>query len=100
MWTKIFLYFPDTDLLGGFIAPNAANFWDRNLSDKITTSYLSFRLSNVCSISFLVGLTGYSGRINLIMLLPILTIYNFLFYMNFYLNILLSFSSAVKDSSL
>lgn len=82
------------------MAPNAANFWDRNVSDSISASYLSFRISNICSISFLVGLTGYGGRINFIILVPLLTIYSFFFYLNFYLNILLSFSTAVKDHSL
>lgn len=82
------------------MAPTAINFWDRGTTDNISNSYLSFRISNLCSVSFLVGLTAYSGRINAIFLLPILTFYNLAYYFMLYLNILLSFSVEIKANSL
>ena len=47
------------------VAPNASEFWLKSSESAITPSDITFRLSNLCSVSFLLGISGLIGRITL-----------------------------------
>lgn len=66
---------------------------------KATASFMSFRLSNLCSTSYLVGMTAYSGRVSIQKLALSLPIFCFIFYLNLYVNALACFSTQNKDGS-
>lgn len=100
VWAVIFLRFENSDgVAGSVMAPTATTFWDHNMATNIAVSYISLKVSNLCSISYLVGMTGYSGRVSISWVLPSLILFNFFFYLNFYLNCLLSYSTAAKTFS-
>ena len=85
---------------GSIVAPGAHSFWNRHKTiGESTASYLSFRLSNLCSTSFLVGMTAWNGRVtftNIVMSLPV---FCFLYYFNLYLNMLFCYSTDNKNNS-
>lgn len=102
MWFEIFFGFRKRSVgdTGSIAAPTAFEFWNRHSeTGKATASWLSFRLSNICSTSYLVGITAFSGKLSIHRLAFSLPIYCFLFYLNLYLNSLVSFSTANKTNS-
>lgn len=102
MWFEIFFGFRKRSVgdMGSAAAPNAYEFWNRQSSTgKATASWLSFRLSNICSTSYLVGMTAFSGKVSIQRIAFSLPIFCFLFYLNLYLNALVSFSTANKTRS-
>lgn len=84
MWYAAFLSWRNDDVT------NAQNFWNTYSSGDITPSDVSFRLSNLCSVSFLIALTGLAGRISLGGVFFTQIFFNIFWYPNLYLNILLS----------
>jgi hypothetical protein len=88
----------DVGDIGTVAAPTAYDFWNRHSrTKKATASFLSFRLSNLCSTAYLVGMTAFSGRIHIQKIAISLPIFCFFFYLNFYLNALVSYSDKNKD---
>ena len=86
--------------LGTVAAPNAYEFWSRHATvGKSTASFFSFRLSNLCSTSYLVGMTAFSGRITFTSIAFSLPFFCVLYYLNFYLNMLVSYSTTNKTES-
>lgn len=59
-------------------------------------SPITFRLSNLCSVSFLIAMTGLVGRISIPGLLGCQILFNFFWYLNVHLNFLLSFANNPK----
>lgn len=99
MWFEIFFGFRK-DLTGDSYTQggNGYEFWNRhNYVGKATASYYSFRLSNLCSTSYLVGMTAYSGRVTLSNIAFSLPIFCFLYYLNMYVNMLACYSTENKD---
>lgn len=85
---------------GSVIAPNAYEFWFRHSTvGKSTASAFSFRLSNLCSTSYLVGMTAFSGRVTFTNIALSLPFFCILYYLNFYLNMLVCYSTTNKDQS-
>lgn len=81
-------------------APNAYEFWNRqSMTGKALSSYYSFRLSNLCSTSFLVGMTAFNGRVTFSNIAFALPLFCVLYYLNFYINALASYSVQNKASS-
>jgi hypothetical protein len=81
-------------------APTAYEFWNRHsYTGKSTASFFSFRLSNICSTAYLVGMTAFSGRVNIQRIALSLPIFCFFFYLNLYLNALVCYSTKDKNDS-
>ena len=55
--------------------------------NSITPTNLTFKLSNLCSISFLIALSGVLGRITIGGLFQIQLIFTFLWYVNLNINV-------------
>ena len=53
-------------------------------------SELSFKLSNLCSVSFFIALSGRSGRSTLLEVFSAQFVFNFFWYLNLNINTLLS----------
>lgn len=102
-WFEVFFGFRKnmTDGWDGTkVAPDAHEFWQRHATvGKSTASFYSFRLSNLCSTSYLVGMTAFSGRVTFTNIALSLPFFCVLYYLNFYLNMLVCFSTANKSSS-
>lgn len=81
-------------------APNAYKFWNRHsTTGKALSSYYSFRLSNLCSTSFLAGMTAFNGRVTFSNIAFALPLFCVLYYLNLYINALASYSVQNKSSS-
>jgi hypothetical protein len=100
MWFEIFFGFRRKMAQGqyGFVVSETAfEFWDRHVTvRKATASFLSFRLSNICSVSYFVGMSAYFGKVTINRIALSLPIFCFFFYLNLYLNILVCFSTKNK----
>lgn len=102
-WFEVFFGFRNNLESGsdGFVvAPNAHEFWFRHSTvGKSTASAYSFRLSNLCSTAYLIGMTAFSGRVSFTNIAFSLPIFCILYYLNFYLNMLVGYSTTNKDVS-
>ena len=87
LWFHAFLSWLTGDV--DVIAPNAPDFWLRFSQSAVTPSDLTFRLSNLCSVSFLIVITGMIGRISFSGVFMLQILYNTLWYLNLNLNILI-----------
>ena len=95
-WFEVFFGFRDSQTPTTMIT----TFWERSImTSRVTPSFLSIRLSNLCSISYLVGMTAYIGRVRVQSVLSGLIFFNVLFYLSVYLNGLISYSTTYKDGS-
>lgn len=88
LWFNAFISWLTGDV--NLIAPNASEYWLRGSQSAVTPSDLTFRLSNLCSVSFLIGVTGMIGRISLSGIFIMQILFNFLWYLNLNLNVLMS----------
>lgn len=76
------------------------NFWDKQIAvGRITVGELSLRLTNLVSISYLTALTATVGRVHIMGVLISVIFFNVMFYLNFYINALISFSTRNKSES-
>lgn len=102
-WFEVFFGFRknlDSGDNGLVVAPNAYEFWLRHsTTGKSTASFFSFRLSNLCSTSYLVGMTAFSGRVTFTNIAFSLPFFCILYYLNLYLNMLACYSIENKDAS-
>lgn len=72
------------------VAPNAEEFWLRGSQSAVTPSELTFKLSNLCSVSFFIALSGRTGRSTWPEVLLSLVVFNMFWYLNLNLNTFLS----------
>ena len=75
---------------------NAANFWAQGNLDLVAPSSITFKLANLCSVSYLIAMTGLVGRISISGIYLSIVLFNILWYLNLYLNILLSQTKNLK----
>lgn len=68
----------------------AEYYWGEGNIDKVVISPTTFRLANMCTISYLLGLTGLVGRISLPGIIGSQVLFNLTWHLNLHLNILMS----------
>lgn len=88
LWFIAFLSWLTGDVT--VIAPNAEQYWLTGSQSAVSPSELSFKLANLCSVSFLIALTGKIGRVTLQGVFMSNIIFSLLWYLNITINILLS----------
>ena len=91
MWFTAFLYRYTGD--ASIIAPQAEDYFEKGSEDEVVPSSMSFRLANLCSVSFFISISGSIGRISLPSIFQSLTIFNILWYLNLNLLVQMSFTS-------
>lgn len=58
--------------------------------DSVVISPTTFRISNLCTISYLFGFTGLVGRVSIPGIIGSQILFNLLWHLNLYINILMS----------
>lgn len=95
-WFEVFFGFRGTDTVTTMVE----TFWERSIKTaRVTPSFLSIRLSNLASVSYLVGATAFVGRVKITSVLSGLIFFNVIFYLSVYLNALISYSTTYKTGS-
>jgi hypothetical protein len=95
LWfTAFFTQFYDDD---ESLFTNAQEFWDKGTQENVQPSFSSFRLASLCSVSFLMGISGMSGRVTIGNLFQCLLVFNILWYLNINLNIQMSYANDPKS---